>query len=68
MSDSGEQEPPRHVRYALGEALELLTVLEDARDCLTDSGHLTAVLAVEAQLRALNDKLGLDNPGEADVS
>lgn len=40
MTFPGDQEPPRHVWYSLEEALELLAVLEDAADALTDSGHL----------------------------
>jgi hypothetical protein len=45
MSNPGEREPPRHIWYTLEEALELLAVLEDARDSLIDAGHLTAVVA-----------------------
>ena len=67
VSDPNGQEPPDAVWYALAEALQLLAVLEDARESLIDSGHLTVVLAVEGQLRVLNVKLGLDNPGDADA-
>jgi len=42
----------RQVSYELDEALELLADLEDGRDCLIESGHLTVVLALEAELRA----------------
>lgn len=66
MSDPNGREPPDAVWYALADALQLLAVLEDARDSLIDSGHLTVVLAIEGQLRILNDKLGLD-PGDADA-
>lgn len=63
MSFSGEQEPPRHVWLSLDEVLDLLAVLEDARDALTDSGHLTVVVALEAQVRQLSRRLDFDEPG-----
>jgi hypothetical protein len=66
VSDPNGQEPPDAVWYALAEALQLLAVLEDARDSLIDSAHLTLVLG-EGQLRVLNVKLDLDNPGDADA-
>jgi hypothetical protein len=44
-----EREPPREIWYAFEDALELLGVLEDARDALTDSGHLAVVVAIEAR-------------------
>ena len=59
---TGEHEPPRHVWYSLEEALELLAVLEDARDALTDSGHLVVVVDVEAQVRDLNRRLDFADP------
>jgi hypothetical protein len=55
------REPPRHVWYTLDEALELLAVLEDARDGLIDAGRLTVVVALEAQVRALSRKLEFDD-------
>ena len=67
MSDPNGAEPPGFVWYTLDEALELLAALEDARGALTDSGHLTVVLALEPQLRELNRKLGFDDQGGADV-
>jgi hypothetical protein len=57
-----EREPPREVWYSLEEALELLAVLEDARDALTDSGHLAVVVAVEAQVRGLSRRLDFEDP------
>ncbi|MCD9622783.1 hypothetical protein [Rhabdothermincola salaria] len=51
MSFPGDQEPPRYAWYDLDEALELLAVLEDARDALTDSRHLAVVITLEAQIR-----------------
>lgn len=68
MSFPGEREPPRHVWYSLDEALELLAALEDARDALIDAGHLTVVVALEAQVRELSRKLDFDDPeGSADA-
>jgi hypothetical protein len=68
VSDPGELQPPRYVWYTLQEALELLAALEDARDSLIDAGHLTAVVAVETQVRELNRRLDFDDPwGGADA-
>ncbi len=67
MSPAG-REPPRHVWYTLDDALELLAVLEDARDALIDAGQLLVVVSVEAQVRDLNRRLEFDDPwGGADV-
>lgn len=57
-----EREPPREVWYGLEDALEPLAVLEDARDALTDSGHLAVVVAIEGQVRALSRRLDLEDP------
>ena len=62
-----DREPPREVWYSLPEALDLLAVLEDARDALTDSGHLAVVLDVEAQIRSLSHKLDFDGPEATDA-
>lgn len=68
MTFPSGQEPPRHVWYSLEAALELLGALEDARDALTDSGHLTVGVALEEQVRDLNRRLGFNDPeGDADV-
>ena len=61
------QEPPREIWYGLDEALELLAVLEDARDALTDSRHLAVVVEVEAQIRSLSRKLDFDGPEASDA-
>jgi hypothetical protein len=64
-----EREPPRHIWYTLDEALELLAVLEDARDALIEAAHLTVVVEVEAQVRELNRRLDFDDPwGGTDAS
>jgi hypothetical protein len=57
-----EREPPREIWYGLEDALELLGVLEDARDALTDSGHLAVVVAIETQVRALSRRLEFEDP------
>jgi hypothetical protein len=62
MSESSDVEPPSQVSYGLDAALELLGALEDARDALTDSGHLTVVAEIEDQVRLLSRKLGFDDP------
>ena len=59
-------EPPDEIRYDLDEALVLLAALEDARDALIDSGHLSVVVSVESEIRLLSRKLGFDDP-EADT-
>jgi hypothetical protein len=51
------QEPPREIWYSLEEALELLAILEDARDVLVESGHLPVVVALEHQIRMLSRRL-----------
>jgi hypothetical protein len=63
-----EREPPREVWFSLDEALDLLATLEDARDALIDSGHLSVVLAVEHQIRELSRRLDFENPqGDPDA-
>jgi hypothetical protein len=61
-SDPPADVPPTEVRYALGEALDLLAALEDARDALIESSHLATVVAVEAEIRILNRRLGFIDP------
>jgi hypothetical protein len=61
-----DPEPPRHLRYNLDEALELLAVLEDACVALVESGHLAGVLELEAQVRELSRRLGFDSPEGGD--
>jgi hypothetical protein len=57
-----EDGPPDEVRLDLEEALRLLAALEDARDALTDSRHLTVVADVEDQVRLVSHRLGFDEP------
>ena len=64
MGAQSNDAPPQSVSYALEEALDLLADLEDARDALLASRHLTAVLAMEEQIVLLSHKLGLGSEGD----
>lgn len=57
-----EPEPPDDVSLSLDEALEMLAVLEDARDHMIDSGYLAGAVPVEDQIRLLSRRLGFDDP------
>jgi hypothetical protein len=57
-----EEGPPARIELSLDEALDLLADLEDARDALSDSRHLTVVVAVESQIRLLSRKLDFADP------
>jgi hypothetical protein len=57
-----EDGPPARIELSLDEALDLLADLEDARDALSDSRHLTVVVAVESQIRLLSRRLGFADP------
>ncbi len=63
MSVPPDREPPAHVEYDLEEALELLAALEDARDILSDSDHLSVLAQVEHQIGQLSRRLGFDQGG-----
>lgn len=64
MTPSSDREPPSEVTLTLDEALELVGVLEDARDALFSTDHLVEVPLVSAgQLvrinrRRINRRLG----------
>lgn len=60
--------PPDEVRFDLEESLELLAALEDARDALSDSDHLTVVAELEHQLALLSRKLGFDQLLEVEMA
>ena len=66
MTFSPGGEPPDEVRLSLEEALELLGVLEDARDALIQTNHLTEVALLSAQLLRINRKLGFPEVGGDD--
>ena len=55
-------EPPYEVHYDLEGALDLLAVLEDARDALNDSDHFAVLAQLEHQIAALSRKLGFGRP------
>lgn len=68
MDFPNEREPPREIWFSLDEALDLLATLEDARDALIESGHLSVVMTVETQIRVLSRRLDFDNPqGDPDA-
>ena len=58
--------PPAQIELSLDEALDLLADLEDARDALSDSRHLTVVVAVKGQIRLVSRKLGFADPHGGD--
>jgi hypothetical protein len=59
-------EPPGQITFDLSEALELLAALEDARDSLTQSDHLSVLAEVEHQVIIVSRKLGFDDEGNGD--
>jgi len=63
MSFHEHEEPPGEVRYSVEEALDLLAVLEEARDALITTDHLAEVSQLERTLQILNGRLGFDNGG-----
>jgi hypothetical protein len=63
VANSLEREPPDGVLYSLEEALDLLAALEDGRDVLVDTDHLSVLAQVEHQIQELSRRLGLDQGG-----
>jgi hypothetical protein len=57
------QGPPAFIFYGLEEALDLLAALEDSRDILIDTDHLTVLSQVEHQIQLLNRRIGFDEGG-----
>jgi hypothetical protein len=55
--------PPDEIALSAEEALELLASLEDARDVLVDTDHLSVLAQVVGQLQLMNRKLGFDQGG-----
>jgi hypothetical protein len=53
------EQPPDQVTYSLESALDLLSALEDSRDVLIATDHLSVLSQVEHQIQILNHKLGL---------
>jgi hypothetical protein len=56
-------EPPGRINYSLEDALELLAALEDSRDVLVTTDHLSVLAQVEHQIQVLGRKLGFDQGG-----
>jgi excisionase family DNA binding protein len=61
-------EPPARASYELEEALELLAALEDARDAVAATDHLSVLAQVEHEIAQLSRKLDLDRPLEAEMA
>ena len=60
------QEPPGFIFYRLDEALDLLAALEDSRDIVIDTDHLTVLSQVEHQIQLLNRRIGFKEGGPGD--
>ena len=56
-------EPPERVALELEEALDLLAALEDSRDVLFDTDHLSVLSLVEHQIQHLSRTLLIDEGG-----
>jgi hypothetical protein len=63
MAEADESAPPGGVEYALDEALDLLAALEDARDVLLETDHLSVLAQVEHQIQILSRRLGFELGG-----
>ena len=58
VEDAPTPGPPGDVALTLEQALELLAALEDARDFLVGTDHLSVLVQVEEQIQRLSRKLG----------
>ncbi len=63
MEDEPTAEPPGEVALTLEQALDLLAALEDARDILVGTDHLSVLAQVEDPIQRLSRKLGLGQGG-----
>lgn len=63
MEDEPASGPPGDIALGLEEALDLLAALEDARDVLVDTDHLSVLAQVEDQIQRLSRKLRFDQGG-----
>ncbi len=63
MAAGPEFDPPGQIDLGLNEALDLLAALEDARDVLIDTDHLSVLAQVEHQIQAGSRKLGFEQGG-----
>jgi hypothetical protein len=66
MTQSDGPEPPERVVFSLDEALDLLAVLEDARDALIPPRLFASVVVIEEAIRLVSRKLHLGNEGDSD--
>jgi len=63
MAAGPEFDPPEQIDLGLDKALELLAALEDARDVLIDTDHLSVLAQVEHQIQVISRKLGFEQGG-----
>jgi hypothetical protein len=63
MEDGPQLDPPEQIDLGLDEAIELLAALEDARDVLVETDHLSVLVQVEQQIQLISHKLGLEQGG-----
>ena len=63
MAAGPESDPPEQIGLGLDEALDLLAALEDARDVLIDTDHLSVLAQVEHQIQVISRKLGFEQGG-----
>jgi len=63
VEDEPTAGPPGEVALTLEQALDLLAALEDARDILVGTDHLSVPAQVEEQIQRLSRKLGFDQGG-----
>jgi hypothetical protein len=61
--EPADKEPPGRVQYDLEEALGLLATLEDSRDVLFVTDHLSVLAQVEHEIQVLSHKLGFEQGG-----
>ena len=63
MEQGPDFDPPEQINLGLDEAIELLAALEDARDVLVETDHLSVVVQVEHQIQLVSHKLGFEQGG-----
>jgi hypothetical protein len=63
MGAGPEFDAPEQIDLGLDEALALLAALEDARDVLIDTDHLSVLAQVEHQIQVVSRSLGFDQGG-----
>lgn len=63
MAAGPEFDPPEQIDLGLNEALDLLAALEDARDVLIVTDHLSVLAQVEHQIQVVSGRLGFEQGG-----